>query len=158
MSDKLRIAVIGIDHPHGMGWRKSLTLMDDALEITALVPAFDDASASLEERLANLPRFETVETLLKDASDLFDGALVCLPNNTGPNAVIALAQAGKHIILEKPGAANAADAHRMAKAVSNAKVAFQNGFMWRYDELTNRLRDMVRDGRFGKIIMKILCR
>jgi len=152
MADKLRIAVLGIDHPHGMGWRESLALVEDELEITALMPAFDGALASLEERLAKLPRFETVETLLSEGGDLFDAALVCLPNNTGPDAVIALANAGKHILLEKPGAANAADARRMAQAVRGAKVAFQNGFMWRYDELTNRLRDMCREGRFGKLI------
>ena len=152
MADKLRIAVLGIDHPHGMGWRESLELVRDELEITALMPAFDGALASLEERHAQLPRFDSIETLFTDGGNLFDGALVCLPNNVGPDAVIALVQAGKHILLEKPGAANAADARRMVEAVRGAKVAFQNGFMWRYDELTNRLRDMVREGRFGELI------
>ena len=152
MADKLRIAVLGIDHPHGMGWRESLTHVRDELEITALMPAFDNATASLEERLAKLPRFDTVDELLNEGGELFDAALVCLPNDKGPDAVIQLAQAGKHILLEKPGAGNAADARRMAEAVREAKVAFQNGFMWRYDELTNRLRDMVRDGRFGRLI------
>ena len=41
-------------------------------------------------------------------------------------------------------------ARRMAEAVRGAQVAFQNGYMWRYDELTNRLRDMCREGRFGR--------
>ena len=152
MADKLRIAVLGIDHPHGMGWRESLTHVRDELEITVLMPAFYDATASLEERLAKLPRFDNVDELLNEGSDLFDAALVCLPNNKGPEAVIQLAQAGKHILMEKPGAANAVDAQRMAAAIRKNKVAFQNGFMWRYDELTNRMRDMVRDGRFGKLI------
>ena len=152
MAEKFRIAMLGIDHPHGMGWRESLALVNDALEITALMPAFGNSTASLEERLAGVPRFDSVETLLKDGGDLFDGALVCLPNNVGPDAVIALAQAGKHILMEKPGAANAANARRMADAVRKNKVAFQNGFMWRYDELTNRLRDMCRERRFGNLI------
>ena len=63
-----------------------------------------------------------------------------------------LAQAGKHILLEKPGAANAADAQRMAEAVRTAGVAFQAGYMWRYEEGANRLRDMMADGSFGKLI------
>jgi predicted dehydrogenase len=152
VADKLRIAVLGIDHPHGMGWRESLTHVRDELEITALMPAFDNATATLEERLAKLPRFDTVDELLNEGDDLFDAALVCLPNDKGPDAVIQLAQAGKHILLEKPGAANAADARRVAAAIRENKVAFQNGFMWRYDELANRMRDMVCDGRFGKLI------
>jgi len=148
----LRIAVLGIDHPHGMGWRESLRQVFDAVEITALVPAFDNGTTSLEQRYTDLPRFETVEALLRNGGDLFDGALVCLPNNTGPEAVIQLAQAGKHVLLEKPGAANAADAQRMAEAVRTAGVAFQSGYMWRYEEGANRLRDMMADGSFGKLI------
>ena len=135
-----------------MGWRESLRQVLDAVEITALVPAFDNGTTSLEQRYTDLPRFETVEALLRDGGDLFDGALVCLPNNTGPDAVMQLAQAGKHILLEKPGAANAADAHRMAEAVRTARVAFQAGYMWRYEEGANRLRDMMADGSFGKLI------
>lgn len=152
MPTPLRIAVLGIDHPHGMGWRESLRQVFDAVEITALVPAFDNGTTSLEQRYTDLPRFETVEALLRDGGDLFDGALVCLPNNTGPEAVIQLAQAGKHVLLEKPGAANAADAQRMAEAVRTAGVAFQSGYMWRYEEGANRLRDMMADGSFGKLI------
>ena len=135
-----------------MGWRESLRQVLDAVEITALVPAFDNGTTSLEQRYSDLPRFETVEALLRDGGDLFDGALVCLPNNTGPDAVVQLAQAGKHILLEKPGAANAADAQRMAEAVRTAGVAFQAGYMWRYEEGANRLRDMMADGSFGKLI------
>ena len=135
-----------------MGWRESLRQVLDAVEITALVPAFDNGTTSLEQRYTDLPRFETVEALLRDGGDLFDGALVCLPNNTGPDAVMQLAQAGKHILLEKPGAANAADAQRMAEAVRTAGVAFQAGYMWRYEEGANRLRDMMADGSFGKLI------
>jgi len=67
-----------------MGWRESLTHVRDELEITALMPAFDNATASLEERLAKLPRFDNVDELLNEGSDLFDGALVCLPNDKGP--------------------------------------------------------------------------
>lgn len=152
MSDPFRIAVLGVDHPHGMGWRESLRQILDAAEITALVPAFDNGTTSLEQRYTELPRFETVEALLRDGGDLFDGALVCLPNNTGPEAVVQLAQGGKHILLEKPGAANAADARRMAEAVRTAGVAFQTGYMWRYEEGANRLRDMMADGSFGKLI------
>ena len=135
-----------------MGWRESLRQVLDAVEITALVPAFDNGTTSLEQRYTDLPRFETVEALLRNGGDLFDGALVCLPNNTGPDAVVQLAQADKHILLEKPGAANAADAQRMAEAVRTAGVAFQAGYMWRYEEGANRLRDMMADGSFGKLI------
>jgi predicted dehydrogenase len=145
-----RIAFVGVDHPHGAGWRDSLQQLGAEAEITALVPRFGGATASLEERLALVPRFASVENAVSKGS--FDGAIVCLPNDEAPDACVKLAQAGKHIVLEKPGAGSAAEAERIVSAVRAAGVAFQSGYMWRYDAGANRLRDMVRDRRFGKLI------
>ncbi|MFG0334795.1 MAG: Gfo/Idh/MocA family protein, partial [Maioricimonas sp. JB049] len=150
MSERVRLAFLGIDNPHGFGWRELIRQFRDEMEITALVPGFRGATASLEESLAGVPRFETVDELLAGAS--FDAAMVCLPNDSGPAAVTRLAQASKHVLVEKPAAA-AADALRPAvDRVREAGVAFQSGYMWRYDECADRLRQMVSDGRFGKLI------
>jgi predicted dehydrogenase len=121
-----------------------------AVEVTAIVPGFGGGTASLEERHAGCARFDTVEELIERGE--FDGAMVCLPNNEAPSASACLAAAGKHLLVEKPAAASSADAQVMVEAATTAQVAFQNGYMWRYDEAANRLRDMVRDGRFGKLI------
>ena len=69
-----------------------------------------------------------------------------------PGAVQALAEAGKHILMEKPGAARASDFEPAARAIRAAGVAFQTGMMWRYDAGAERLRAMIADGRFGKLI------
>jgi predicted dehydrogenase len=152
MPNPLRLAVVGIDHPHGFAWRETLRAQGpDAAEIVAVVPRFGGAIASLEESLADLPRFDRVEGLL--AADLaFDGALVCLPNDETPGAVAALARAGKALLVEKPIARTAAEARPALEAVEAAGVAFQGGYVWRYDAMADRLRAMVADGRFGKLI------
>src|SRR5688572_29201314 len=110
-----RIAFLGLDHPHGAGWRKALVNLGEAATISAIVPRFQGATASLEERHADAARFETVEGLITHGE--FDGAIVCLPNNEGPAAVTALAAAGKHVLVEKPGAASAAEFQAAAAAV-----------------------------------------
>jgi predicted dehydrogenase len=150
MSARFRIAFVGIDHPHGAGWREIVTGLGTEAELVALVPGFGGATTSLEERHSHLPRFNTVEELAH--FDAFDGAIVCLPNNEAPTALVALAQAGKHVVAEKPGAASAAEFVPVVETVHRAGVAFQAGYLWRYDPGANRLRDMVRDGRFGKLI------
>ncbi len=152
MTTLFRVAFVGVDHPHGAGWRESLANLDSELQITAVVPRFGGTTFSLEERHCRAPRFETVEQLISDGSGLFDGAIVCLPNHESPDAVVRLARAGKHVMIEKPGAASAADGRKIVEAVRKSQVAFQSGFLWRYDAGANRLRDMVRDGRFGKLI------
>lgn len=147
-----RIAFIGVDHPHGAGWRESLANLGDEAAITALVPRFGGTTHSLEERHSPLPRFETVEKLLAEGNNLFDAAIIALPNNEGPDAAERLARAGKHILVEKPGAASTAEGRKIATAVKQAGVAFQSGYMWRYDAGANRLREMAADGRFGQLI------
>ena len=69
-----------------------------------------------------------------------------------PAAALQLAKAGKHILVEKPAAASADDLRLLVDAVRAAGVAFQNGYIWRYHEAAGRLREMVADGRFGKLV------
>jgi predicted dehydrogenase len=147
-----RIAFVGVDHPHGAGWRESLANLGAEAEVTAVVPCFGGSTYSLEERHRGAKRFDSVDRLLAEGRELFDGAIVCLPNSESPAAAAKLASAGKHILVEKPGAASAADAKQIVDSVQKAGVAFQTGYMWRYDEGANRLRDMIADGRFGKLI------
>ena len=59
-----RVAFVGIDNPHGSGWRDLLVNLEDQLQIVALVPGYDGGTTSLEERYAHLPRFDTVDDLL----------------------------------------------------------------------------------------------
>ncbi len=152
MPNPFRIAFIGIDHPHGAGWRESLLNLGTDIAITAIVPRYGGTTYSLEERHSTVARFETVAQLVADGNELFDGAIVCLPNDEASDAAVQLAGAGKHLLIEKPAAGSAADARRLVAAVNKSGVAFQSGYMWRYDAGANRLRDMVRDGRFGKLI------
>ena len=139
-----------MDHPHGAGWRDLLPHLAGDVELVALVPGFGGALCSLEEKYARLPRFDTAGDLI--ARGDFDGAIVCLPNRETPAAVAALAAAGKHVLVEKPGAATEAEFAPAAEAVARAGVAFQTGYLWRYDPGAERLRDMVRDGRFGHLV------
>ena len=150
MATPFRIALVGLDHPHGAGWRRTLLNLGSEIEITALVPRFENGTASLEERHARVPRFDTVDELIERSA--FDGALVCLPNHESPEAVVRLANAGKHVMAEKPVAGDAESMRSAVEAVQRAGIAFQNGYTWRYDVGANRLREMIGDGRFGKLI------
>lgn len=146
----LRLAFLGIDHPHGAHWRQQLANFVGEAQIVAFVPSFGGGAASLEEQYAGLPRFDSVNALLSGAD--FDAAVVCLSNRDGPPAIAELARAGKHVVAEKPVAATAADASQIAEAVEKSGIAFQTGYMWRYDDIANRMKRMVGQGAFGKLI------
>lgn len=148
----LRIAFLGIDHPHGAHWRQLLQSFGSDIEITAIVPSFGGGLTSLEEGLAAVPRYDSVELLLAGAANHFDGAVVCLSNADSPAALVQLAKAGKHLLVEKPCAGSVADFRPAHDAIRSSGVVFQNGYMWRYDEAACRLQQMVGEKRFGKLI------
>ena len=150
MADLFRLAFIGIDHPHGSGWRESIGELRGQIEVVALVPYFENGLSSLEEKYSNLPRFQTVDELI--GWGRFDGAVVCLPNHQTPEVVLKLCRAKKAVLAEKPGAGNAVQWAPVAEEIRKTGVGFQSGYMWRYDEGASRLKAMFQDRRFGKVI------
>lgn len=150
MAAPLRLAFLGIDHPHGAAWRQNLRDLASEAQTVAIVPGFSGSIASLEESLVHIPRFETVQELI--AWGEFDAALVCLSNQASITAIEQLAQAGKAILAEKPVAATLSEFRAAAHAVRQAQIPFQSGYVWRYHPAAERLRQMVADRQFGRLI------
>jgi predicted dehydrogenase len=64
---------------------------------------------------------------------------------------IEAARAGKHVLVEKPMAMNAAEAAAMIQAASANGVFLMEAFMYRCHPHTQQLAEMVRDGAVGKV-------
>jgi predicted dehydrogenase len=79
-----------------------------------------------------------------------------LLDNGGSNDIhaapcIAAAEAGKHLLCEKPMARDAAEAKQMLEAARRAGVKHMVGFNYRFVPAVRLARDLVRDGRLGEI-------
>ncbi|GAB4463095.1 MAG: Gfo/Idh/MocA family oxidoreductase [Armatimonadaceae bacterium] len=96
--------------------------------------------------------FEDFNQMLKEVGDAVDAISVCTPNGVHAPAAIAAANAGKHVLCEKPMAMNAKEAQEMADAAKANGVEFVIGFQHRYEPRSQVLRDMVNAGEFGKIM------
>jgi predicted dehydrogenase len=76
--------------------------------------------------------------------------------NLGPNAmhaepVIAAAEAGKHIMCEKPLGRDADESHRMWAAATKAGVTNVCGFNYRFVPAVRLAREMLEAGELGEI-------
>ena len=76
--------------------------------------------------------------------------------NLGPNALhaepaIAAAQAGKHVLCEKPLARTAAEAQTMLAAVEAAGVVHMCGFNYRFVPAVRRARELLEAGDLGEV-------
>ena len=63
----------------------------------------------------------------------------------------AAARAGKHLLTEKPAAANATEAREVADAVRAAGVAYLEGFHYPYHPLFLRVREILASGGIGEV-------
>ncbi|HEX3261191.1 MAG TPA: Gfo/Idh/MocA family oxidoreductase, partial [Pseudonocardia sp.] len=64
---------------------------------------------------------------------------------------LAAIRAGKHVLSEKPFAANAAEAHEVRAAAVAAGVTVVEGFHYVHHPLPLRLREVVRSGELGPV-------
>ncbi len=91
-----------------------------------------------------------------DWRDLIADPAVMLVDNGGPNDLhaepcIAAAEAGKHVLCEKPLARTAAEAKTMLAAVSRAAITHMVGFNYRFVPAVRHARDLIHDGQLGSI-------
>src|ERR1051325_10785307 len=114
-SNMLKVAIVGcggIAHPHVVGWQA----IPKMAQITALCDVSSAGVQRYAEMLENKPeRHSDFKTLVKDKS--IDAVDICLPHHLHKDAIIAAAEAGKHILCEKPLCLTAAEAADIRAAV-----------------------------------------
>jgi predicted dehydrogenase len=76
---------------------------------------------------------------------------VCTPTHTHLSLSLNAIAAGKHVLSEKPLAADAADAFAAARAARERGVRTKLGFTFRYSPAVRKLREWIADGTLGEI-------
>ena len=113
------------------------------------------ASRSLETARAaasalGIPKAHgSYEALLADPG--VDAVYIPLPNHLHVPWSIAAAEAGKHVLCEKPIALDGAEARRLLAARDRTGVLIQEAFMVRTHPQWRAVRDEVRSGRIGEL-------
>jgi len=122
--------------------------MSDNSELTAIA----SRDASLAQAWANrrdVPFvFGSYDEML--ASDAIDAVYIPLPNGLHKEWTVKAAQHGKHVLCEKPLAANADEVRDIIAAADASGVKAMEGFMYRFHPLTGRLVQLLAEGAIGK--------
>ncbi|MCX6905366.1 MAG: Gfo/Idh/MocA family oxidoreductase [Verrucomicrobia bacterium] len=82
-----------------------------------------------------------------------DAVYIATPPQTHREQALACAQAGKHVLCEKPLGLNVAEAEEMAAACRQARVRLGTAFMMRFLTQHQAALDLIRAGRLGQPVL-----
>ena len=80
-----------------------------------------------------------------------DAVYIPLPNELHRPWVTAAADAGKHVLCEKPLALDAREARAMVQHCRARGVLLMEAFMWRHQPRSLELRRLIRAGAIGEL-------
>jgi D-xylose 1-dehydrogenase (NADP+, D-xylono-1,5-lactone-forming) len=93
--------------------------------------------------------YGSYEDLLADPK--VDAVYIPLPNSLHSDWTRKAAEAGKHILCEKPLCPTAAEAEDVVAYCRAADVRLMDGFMWPHHPRTHRIRQTIDEGAIGEV-------
>jgi 1,5-anhydro-D-fructose reductase (1,5-anhydro-D-mannitol-forming) len=106
---------------------------------------------SFAERHQAVRALTDLGELLRDPD--VDAVYIATPNALHADQVVAAAQAGKHVLCDKPLALTVADAQRAIAACDEAGVRLGVTFQTRFHDAFDRCRPAIRSGSLGDILV-----
>jgi UDP-N-acetyl-2-amino-2-deoxyglucuronate dehydrogenase len=147
--DKMRFGLIGAGMA-GPYFGDALRDLPDA-ELVAVATTREDSARPFAEKYG-LPDWYTDWRKIIERDDI-DAVAVTSPPYLHEEMVVAAAEVGKHVITEKPIAANLDQADRMIAACDRAGITFGVIFMYRFMDTIRQIKQAVDEGRLGKLVL-----
>jgi D-xylose 1-dehydrogenase (NADP+, D-xylono-1,5-lactone-forming) len=146
-SSALRIGILGAAHiarafVQGVSPSKRVA-------VTAVASRDTPKARAFAAEFAIGRHFGSYEALLGDRD--IDAVYIPLPNGLHAQWSIAAARAGKHVLCEKPLAATAEEARAMFRAAREHGVHLVEGYPYRVQPQTLKLRELLETGVIGEL-------
>jgi len=138
----------------GIGWvagaHAIAILKNPNLKISALVSRRKESCEALKKSLClDCDILDSYDDLVKHKDvDIID---ICTPNVMHCEEIVRAAQAGKHMIIEKPICMNLKELQEELDAIRKAKVKTQTGFSSRWNPHILSIESIIQKGGFGDI-------
>ena len=149
-SDKLGVCVIGAGRAgliHAVNFAKGIK----NARLTAISEPNHEAAEKACQELELERHYPDYRQALDD--DQVDAVVVVTPTDYHRDIVVSAAEAGKHILCEKPMAMTVGECDEMITATAKNNVVLQIGFMRRFDQNFVYAREQVRQGAIGDVVL-----
>ena len=144
---KVKVGIIGcgkIAQTHA----KSLSMLDEA-DFVAVCDMDSARAREFAEQFGVPNVFSDMNEML--TSGLVEAVMCCTPHPVHERVVVAAAEAGIHVLCEKPMAITLEEADRMIEATDEAGVAFGVIFQRRWWPAAQRIRAAIDAGKLGHL-------
>ncbi len=123
------------------------------IENAKVAGAFDMNQARAEEFAAehNCKAFPTLEEML--ACPEIDVICICTPSGLHAEAAVAAANAGKHVVVEKPMAITREQLAAIVEAVERNGVQLTSISQRRFSDSITKIRNAIAAGEFGRLLI-----
>lgn len=150
MTDRVRIAHIGVTYPHGEGYIESL-LLTPGVELVALYDSDPHtAKDHVPAELQYLEIYDDFARLLEKERP--EAVLITQPNDTTSRFMAQAAEAGAHVFAEKPCARTASELVPAVDAIQKAGVQFATGYTRHVSPAGIAIKDIVDKGILGRLV------
>ncbi|MBI3991383.1 MAG: Gfo/Idh/MocA family oxidoreductase [Candidatus Omnitrophica bacterium] len=143
----MRIGILSFAHMHAVSYAECLKNIQ-FVEIAGIFDSNQKRGKAMAKRFKS-GFFPSYQRLLKED---IDGVIICSENSKHRQLVVASAQAGKHILCEKPVATALYDARIMLEVCQRRKVKFQAAFPCRFSPSVIRAKELIDDGAIGDVL------
>jgi glucose-fructose oxidoreductase len=146
----VRFAVMGLGHIAQAAVLPAFRHARPHVELTALVSSDPTKLRKLGKRygVSRLHTYEEAEELF--ASGDIDAVYIALPNTLHTKWTMRAANAGLHVLCEKPLATTARDCRRMIDACARAGVQLMTAYRLHFERANLEVADIVRRKRIGE--------
>jgi predicted dehydrogenase len=125
-------------------------LLDAENCVVSAVASRDIAKArAFADRFGVPHAFGSYDEML--ASDMIDAVYIPLPTSQHVEWSIKAAEAGKHVLCEKPIALKASEIERLIAARDDNSVLISVAFMVTYAPVWHKVRDLLKEGAIGDL-------
>jgi predicted dehydrogenase len=118
-------------------------------EVTAIASRDSSRIGSIAASLGIPKAYDSYERLLEDPD--VDAVYVPLPNHLHVPWTIRAAEAGKHVLCEKPIALNAEDARKLLEVRERTGVVIQEAFMVKTHPQWRKVAGLIESERIGEL-------
>lgn len=149
MTDSLRYGVVGCA---GIGTTHAASVRNaDGAELVACADLDTEAAASFAAEYGVDDTYAETETMVTDAE--LDVVSVCTPSGTHRDVVVAAAEAGAHVLCEKPLDIYGGRMDEMIAVCEDAGVRLGGVFQKRFAPASRFAKEAIESGDLGDLVL-----